>query len=93
MKTTIDSAGRIVIPKVIREQAGLYAGMPIEIRLDDDRVVLTPERPAQQLVRQGRYVAILRQDAEPALTDELVEAVRDEIWLERVRQAGTGGGS
>ena len=90
MKTTIDSAGRIVIPKAIREQAGLYAGVPIEIRVDDEGIVLTPERPAQQLERRGRYVAIVRQDAEPAVTGELVEAVRDEIWLERLRQAATG---
>ncbi len=90
MKTTIDSAGRIVIPKAIREQAGLYAGVPIEIRLDDDAIVLTPERIGQRIERRGRYVAIVRTDADEAVTEELVEAVRDELWKERARQANTG---
>ena len=93
MKTTIDGAGRIVIPKTIRERAGLYAGVPIEIRLDDDDIVLTPERTAQRLERTGRYVAIAQPDSAEPVTDELVEAIRDEIRLERACLARPGDAS
>jgi len=32
MKTTIDHAGRLVIPKDIRRESGIKPGMPLEIR-------------------------------------------------------------
>ncbi|MGE5278116.1 MAG: AbrB/MazE/SpoVT family DNA-binding domain-containing protein, partial [Acidobacteriota bacterium] len=34
MKTTIDAAGRLVIPRRIRREAGLEAGSELEIRLE-----------------------------------------------------------
>jgi AbrB family looped-hinge helix DNA binding protein len=50
MKTTIDRAGRVVIPKAIRERAGLEPGMELEVSVDSGRVELTPVGP------QGRVV-------------------------------------
>ncbi len=35
MTITMDSAGRLVIPKEIRREAGIEPGMPLEIRCDD----------------------------------------------------------
>ena len=35
MTTTIDSAGRVVIPKSLRERAGLEAGTRIDFRFHD----------------------------------------------------------
>ena len=35
MRTTIDKAGRIVIPASVRERTGLAAGAEIEITEDD----------------------------------------------------------
>jgi AbrB family looped-hinge helix DNA binding protein len=35
MKTTIDKAGRVVIPVAVRERAGLTAGALLEITEDD----------------------------------------------------------
>ena len=41
----LDDLGRIVIPKEIRRQCGLGEGDPLEIEIEDGRIVLTPYRP------------------------------------------------
>lgn len=40
MRTTIDSAGRVVVPKQVRDAAGLQAGCEVEIEWDGDAVRL-----------------------------------------------------
>lgn len=35
MRTTIDSAGRVVVPKPLRQALGLEGGAEIEIEIDD----------------------------------------------------------
>ena len=42
MKTTIDKAGRVVIPKKIRDAAGIEPGMELDVRLCDGRVEIEP---------------------------------------------------
>ncbi len=57
MKTTIDKAGRVVIPVAIREQAMLKAGMELDVVLDDLSVRLIPRTPRPQLVQDaGRWI-------------------------------------
>jgi AbrB family looped-hinge helix DNA binding protein len=58
MTTTIDKAGRVVIPAAIRERAGLTAGTPLEITVDDFGVRLERRAPGPKLVKVGgRLVA------------------------------------
>lgn len=40
MRTTIDKAGRVVVPKKIRDAMGLTAGTPIDIIYEDGRIVI-----------------------------------------------------
>lgn len=54
MKTTIDKAGRVVIPAPLRDRAGLTPGVEIEVTLDDTAVRLERIAPAPRLVRVGR---------------------------------------
>jgi AbrB family looped-hinge helix DNA binding protein len=54
MLTTIDKAGRVVIPASMRERAGLTPGTTLEISLDETGVRLTPVAPGPRLVRVGR---------------------------------------
>jgi AbrB family looped-hinge helix DNA binding protein len=54
MKTSIDKAGRVVIPAAIRERAGLVAGAEIEVTVDDMGVRLERVAPGPRLVKIGR---------------------------------------
>jgi len=50
MVTTIDSAGRIVIPKAIRDRLGLRGGETVEIEELDGRIELSRPRHDTELV-------------------------------------------
>jgi AbrB family looped-hinge helix DNA binding protein len=54
MRTTIDKAGRLVIPASIRDRAGLTPGTTLEITVDEFGVRLEPVAPGPKVVRAGR---------------------------------------
>ena len=54
MRTTIDKAGRLVIPAAIRDRAGLSPGATIEISLDDGVVRMERVAEGPRLVRVGK---------------------------------------
>jgi AbrB family looped-hinge helix DNA binding protein len=55
MKTTIDKAGRVVIPAAVRERAGLRPGTEIEVVVDDDASVRLVRRvPGPRLQKVGK---------------------------------------
>ena len=54
MRTTIDKAGRVVIPAAVRERAGFAPGTELEIRLDETGVRLERIAPGPKLVKVGR---------------------------------------
>ena len=54
MKTTIDKAGRVVIPAPIRARAGLRPGTEIEVTFDDVSVRLLRRVPGPRLVKVGK---------------------------------------
>ncbi|HEX6086772.1 MAG TPA: AbrB/MazE/SpoVT family DNA-binding domain-containing protein [Thermoanaerobaculia bacterium] len=51
---TIDRVGRLVIPKEIREEAGIEAGMILEVRCREGRIELEPRRRPVRIVKKGR---------------------------------------
>ena len=51
MRTTIDSAGRVVIPKDLRAALNLTGGDEVEITLEGERIELTPAFRQVQLRR------------------------------------------
>ena len=53
MQTKIDSFGRIVIPKSIRERYGLIPGASIEFNPDDNEIVLKIIQTEERLVKEG----------------------------------------
>jgi AbrB family looped-hinge helix DNA binding protein len=54
MRTTIDKAGRVVIPSAIRERARLTPGAELEITEDETGVRLERVAPGPRLVKVGR---------------------------------------
>ena len=70
MKTTIDKAGRVVIPSTIRERAGLAPGTLLDVTVDETGVRLTPVAPGPRLVKVGRRLVArptVAADARPVL--------------------------
>ncbi|HTE85321.1 MAG TPA: AbrB/MazE/SpoVT family DNA-binding domain-containing protein [Dehalococcoidia bacterium] len=83
MKTTIDSAGRLVIPKEIRRQAGLQAGMQLEVRFDAGRIEIEPATLPVRLERRGRWLVAVQEVDVPPLTNEMVNETLDALRRER----------
>jgi len=83
MKATIDNAGRLVIPKEIRREAGLKPGLPLDVRWENGRIAITPAPLSVKLERRGRLlVAVPRKTVAPLKT-ETVERIRKTLRQER----------
>ena len=54
MRSTIDKAGRVVIPAAIRERAGLVPGASLEITADETGVRIERVAQGPKLVRIGK---------------------------------------
>ena len=81
MKSTIDGAGRIVVPKALRLALGLKPGQELELRAGDGRLEIEIAPTAMRLKKRGKGVVAVPDAELPALT---AEEVRD--TLERVRR-------
>ncbi len=83
MKTTIDAAGRLVIPKSIRREARLEPGVPLEVRWRDGRIEIEPEPLPVALRRKGRLLVAVPQRPVPVLRATTVEDTRRALRRER----------
>ncbi len=83
MKSTMDSAGRLVIPKDIRREAGIRPGMPLDIRVREGRIEIEPAPLTVRLEKRGRFLVAVPQEQVPVLTTEAVEETRDKLRRER----------
>jgi AbrB family looped-hinge helix DNA binding protein len=81
MKIVLDAAGRLVVPKSLRQALGLKPGQTLEIRAGDGRLEIEIAPTPMRLKKRGKGVVAVPDAALPALT---AEPVRD--TLERVRR-------
>jgi AbrB family looped-hinge helix DNA binding protein len=79
MRTTIDAAGRVVVPKVLRDQLGFAPGVELELEALDGRLEVTI--PSRVRVEEGPHGVRFAADAAPQLT---ADAVRE--LMERTRR-------
>jgi len=73
MKATIDKAGRVVIPKAIRDQVGIQPGA-VEIRVDGADIRIQPVADDAVIEEEGRLVI---PPSGKILAEELVRSLRD----------------
>ena len=83
MKATIDAAGRLVIPKRIRREAGLESGAELEIRFEDGRIEIEPTPLEVKLVKKGSLTVAVPVRPIPRLTAADVEQTRHRLRAER----------
>lgn len=77
--TTIDEAGRIVLPKEIREEAHLEPGTEVRVTLHTDgRLEIEPEPVEVKIVRKGLVSVAVPVKPVPPLTHEMVQRMIDE---------------
>lgn len=79
MRTTIDTAGRVVIPKALRERLGLTGGRAVEIREREGRLEIEPAPTPMTLVRRGRVRVAVPGRKLPPLTDEIVRDTLEQL--------------
>jgi AbrB family looped-hinge helix DNA binding protein len=76
MKTTIDLAGRVVIPKALREGAGLKPGAELEIRFSNGVIEIAPAAPRGRIVREGALLVWEPESGAGTVSeDEIVELI------------------
>ena len=81
MQSAIDRAGRLVIPKPMRDRLGLTAGRPVLIRERDGHLEIEPAPTPMALVRRAGGVVAVPEDQIEPLTDAIVRET-----LERTRR-------
>lgn len=83
MRTTIDAAGRVVIPKQLRHAAALKPGQELEIVERDGRIEIEAVSAVMRLVERDGFLAA-EVDVEPDAAPLTADDVRD--LLERTRR-------
>ena len=83
MKSTIDEAGRLVIPRELRRAAGFEPGMPLDVRVDDGAVIIEPAPTPVRMERRGRFVVAQPARPVPPLTARTVEETRARLQRDR----------
>ncbi|MGC2174922.1 MAG: AbrB/MazE/SpoVT family DNA-binding domain-containing protein [Acidimicrobiales bacterium] len=73
MRTSIDKAGRLVVPKVLRDRLGLQSG-EVEITADGASLRVEPVFDDSLVEKDGRLVI---PTSNAIITDEFVRELRD----------------
>lgn len=81
MKSTIDAAGRLVIPKAIRDRLELTGGQWVEIRERDGTIEIEPAATPMTIVEGAEGPVAVPDEVLPPLTDDTVRTT-----LERTRR-------
>lgn len=76
METTIDGAGRIVVPKQLRDALGLTPGTRLDISWYGAGLQIVPHGRTARLVEQDGHLVI---DGDTAIDDDAMYALIDSV--------------
>lgn len=79
MKTTIDKAGRLVVPKSVRKAAQLEPGTEVEVRVVAGRVEIEAVPMDVSLEHRGKLLVAVPRRVRKKLTESEVEATIDAV--------------
>jgi AbrB family looped-hinge helix DNA binding protein len=85
-KVTLDRAGRVVLPKTLRDEMHLSPGDTLDLTVKGDEVTLRPRRGATPLQKE-RGVWVFR-TGKPLTADETAETLRNIRAQRHRRNAG-----
>ena len=86
MITTMDAAGRLVIPRAIRREAALEPDTPLEVRWRDGVIEIEPQPLAVTLERKGRLLVAKPTAKVAPLRTPTVERTRRDLAGSRGRR-------
>lgn len=84
MKLTLDKAGRVVLPKPLREQMHLAPGDTLQLETEGERITLRPLR-RQATLKKERGIWVYQGEATETSIPELIDRERDKRLRELMR--------
>ena len=81
----IDKAGRVVLPKEVREELAISAGDLLQISVRGGEVALRPKRESRGFVRRGKAL-VFSSGTSNVLTNDAARKVIDQVRQERDEQ-------
>lgn len=79
MITTMDRAGRLVIPKKVRDEVGLVPGEPLNVTIRDGCVEITPAPRPVRIAKKGSLTVAESNEPYGSLDEETVRRTRKRI--------------
>ena len=81
MIATIDSTGRIVVPKPLRQALGFSPGQALEMRVSNGRLEIEIAPTPMRLEKRGKGVVAVADVPLPKLTAEQVRDTLEQVRL------------
>ncbi|MGD9997612.1 MAG: AbrB/MazE/SpoVT family DNA-binding domain-containing protein [Ilumatobacteraceae bacterium] len=79
VEVSMDHAGRIVVPKALRDRLGVEPGQPLRARVNDGRLEIEPEPIRAELVDEGGVLVITPTEPLTPLSREDVRALIEDL--------------
>jgi AbrB family looped-hinge helix DNA binding protein len=85
----IDRAGRVVLPKAVRDELAIKPGDTLKVSIHGSSVTLTPNKESTGFIRKGKAL-VFSTAGDETVTQEAVAQVLQESQAERDEQSLVG---